>query len=291
MLGTGIVECQFLFIMFYQIADYPFELVVNDQELYSALNLVLHTFRIKSPPIATVPYHEPTQITTPLGTLDCRHETSCYRLTIELGSDARQDDLEYMVRTFEPEIVNQAIRESSSYLWIHGACLFIDGALTLLVAETGTGKTTLSLGLLHHGYRLLTDDIILIDPVNQTVIPVPRCPKVRPPAPDYLKAIGFDLNTETSLWHNYVLLKDKHLYLDKTQAKIKRIFLMTRNSDQPSSHQQLNITDGVLGLLPSSNIVVRDPSLEEAHTYFAETAFISMNLSDYAEDLEKIAGG
>lgn len=59
-------------------------------------------------------------------------------------------------------------------LFLHAAGVARDGAGYLLPARGGAGKTTFSLALLEHGFRLLGDDLLLVDTKARVVHPYPR---------------------------------------------------------------------------------------------------------------------
>ena len=60
------------------------------------------------------------------------------------------------------------------YLTIHAAVVERDGAALILPAPPGSGKSTLCAGLISRGWRLLSDELTLIDPANCLVIPLVR---------------------------------------------------------------------------------------------------------------------
>jgi HprK-related kinase A len=60
------------------------------------------------------------------------------------------------------------------YLIIHAAVLEKHGKTLLLPAPPGSGKSTLCAGLAHSGWRLLSDELALIDPDSGRVVPLPR---------------------------------------------------------------------------------------------------------------------
>ena len=61
------------------------------------------------------------------------------------------------------------------YLIVHAAVLERNGRALLLPAPSGSGKSTLCAGLvLGGGWRLLSDELALIDPVTAEITPLPR---------------------------------------------------------------------------------------------------------------------
>ena len=60
------------------------------------------------------------------------------------------------------------------YLIIHAAVLERDGQSLILPAPPGSGKSTLCAGLAHSGWRLLSDELTLIDPKSGHVVALPR---------------------------------------------------------------------------------------------------------------------
>jgi len=63
---------------------------------------------------------------------------------------------------------------------IHAGAVERHGAATLFSGRSGAGKTTLTLSLLEHGYRLLSDELAIVEPSTQRVIPYRRSLHVRP---------------------------------------------------------------------------------------------------------------
>ncbi|MFZ6814908.1 HprK-related kinase A [Undibacterium sp. Rencai35W] len=61
-----------------------------------------------------------------------------------------------------------------SYLMIHAAVLERGGRAVILPAPPGSGKSTLCAALTHHGWRLLSDELTLINLHNGNVTPLPR---------------------------------------------------------------------------------------------------------------------
>jgi len=59
-------------------------------------------------------------------------------------------------------------------VFMHAGGVASDTAGYILPAYGGTGKTTFSIALLNHGYKLLGDDLLIIDTSKKIVYPYPR---------------------------------------------------------------------------------------------------------------------
>ena len=59
-------------------------------------------------------------------------------------------------------------------LTVHSAVVERGGGALLLPAPPGSGKSTLCAAMIHSGWRLLSDELVLIDPGNGEIIPLPR---------------------------------------------------------------------------------------------------------------------
>lgn len=60
------------------------------------------------------------------------------------------------------------------FLIVHSAVLEKNGHALVLPAPSGSGKSTLCGGLANRGWRLLSDELAIIDPVDGQVVPFPR---------------------------------------------------------------------------------------------------------------------
>lgn len=67
--------------------------------------------------------------------------------------------------------------------FVHSSALEHQGRVIMIVAESGTGKSTTTWALLQHGFRYLSDELAPIDPASFEVHPYPHalCLKALPP--------------------------------------------------------------------------------------------------------------
>lgn len=69
--------------------------------------------------------------------------------------------------------------------FVHSSVVERDGRAIMIVAESGTGKSTTAWALLRHGFSYLSDELAPIDPAGLEVHPYPHalCLKAVPPMP------------------------------------------------------------------------------------------------------------
>lgn len=60
------------------------------------------------------------------------------------------------------------------YIIIHAAVVELGGKAMVLPAPPGSGKSTLCAGLVNRGWRLLSDELTLIDPATGLIVPLAR---------------------------------------------------------------------------------------------------------------------
>lgn len=101
------------------------------------------------------------------------------------GGRLEADSVSDFLYFFEKDLTIELQRQRSDLYFIHAAALEHDGVAAILVAPSGTGKSTTAYGLLHAGFRYLSDELAPIDLKQMTVYPYPHalCLKSEPPAP------------------------------------------------------------------------------------------------------------
>jgi hypothetical protein len=106
-----------------------------------------------------------------------------------------RDDFEFWL-AFEDELTTELQLQRPDLFFVHAGAVEKAGKAALLAAPSGTGKSTLTLALLHAGFRYLTDELAPVDVNNLTVAPYPRalCLKNAPPRPFVLPSATIHAN-------------------------------------------------------------------------------------------------
>jgi len=76
------------------------------------------------------------------------------------------------------------------FLTLHAAVLERNGRALILPAPSGSGKSTLCAGLVFRGWRLLSDELTLLDPASREVVPLPRPVSLKNASIDALQAFA-----------------------------------------------------------------------------------------------------
>jgi len=81
---------------------------------------------------------------------------------------------------------------ANQYLMLHAAVVERDGLAAVFPASPGHGKTTLCAGLMHSGWRLLSDEFGLVQPLTSTIVPLPRLLPLKNQSVDVIRAFSED---------------------------------------------------------------------------------------------------
>lgn len=93
------------------------------------------------------------------------------------------DDLGDLLYALEKDLIVTLQRRRPELLFLHSAVLERAGRGYLLAGDSGSGKSTTTWGLLHHGFSYLSDELAPIDPATMQVHAYPHalCMKREPP--------------------------------------------------------------------------------------------------------------
>lgn len=115
------------------------------------------------------------------------------------------DELADVLLLLERDLAVALQRRRADLFFLHSACLDWRGKACLLAAESGSGKSSTTWGLLHHGFRYLSDELSPIDLESMRVLPYPHALNLkRPPGPPYplpKKAIDLGRTIHVPLRH------------------------------------------------------------------------------------------
>lgn len=78
------------------------------------------------------------------------------------------------------------------YLALHAAVVERNGRALILPAPPGSGKSTLCAGLINRGWRLLSDELALIDPASVMLTPNPRPVSLKNASIDIIRSFAPD---------------------------------------------------------------------------------------------------
>jgi hypothetical protein len=99
--------------------------------------------------------------------------------------DALLDLLDRMVHAILEHLLAQG------KLVFHAGALEYCGGALILAGRSGQGKTTLTLGLLRRGLRLLSDELAVVDRATLDILPYRRSVHVRPGTPELIPELRF----------------------------------------------------------------------------------------------------
>jgi hypothetical protein len=103
-----------------------------------------------------------------------------------LYEEASDEALQYLVVYLVEKLITIDLQKLRTDLYfVHSSALERRGRVIMIVAESGTGKSTTAWALLQHGFRYLSDELAPIDPASLDVHPYPHalCLKAPPPGP------------------------------------------------------------------------------------------------------------
>ncbi len=108
---------------------------------------------------------------------------ACFSLVRNGSAIHRGLDPSQLLFALQQDIVVGIQRLRPDLLFVHAAVVQSDGRAFLLAAPSGSGKSTLCWALLHHGFRLMSDELAPVDPETLRIKPFPLAVtlKARPP--------------------------------------------------------------------------------------------------------------
>ena len=91
----------------------------------------------------------------------------------------------------------QIIRNRRDYVQLHASSVEMGGRAMILVGDPGSGKSTLTAGLLSRDWSYLCDEFALIDPETRLIHPYPRALCIKEPSFPVIDSLGLPLCRKT----------------------------------------------------------------------------------------------
>jgi hypothetical protein len=113
-----------------------------------------------------------------------------FKLTCQDTVVERDFDPEDVLFLLEKSLTVELQIQRADLLFLHAAAVEWDGAAFLLAADSGSGKSTTTWALMHHGFGYMSDELSPLDTGAMRVLPYPHalCLKQDPAAPYALPA-------------------------------------------------------------------------------------------------------
>ena len=167
-------------------------------------------------------------------------------------------------------ILDTALKFHEHLLWLEGATLIDrNGRLIMLCGGTHSGKTTLALALhLLFGWKVVSEDLTLIDPENNQIVPFPRPLSLREGT---VERIAAAVGTVPGGKH-----MQAEWYFDPGMYDIRRfalpphvvVFLKPLDAENLGSFKTDAVSSSIVlkELLPLSNLVRKPDGMQSIHS-------------------------
>ena len=122
-------------------------------------------------------------------------------------------------------IIRENLQLEDEYCFLHGSAVLIDGCTCLFLAETGMGKSTLSVYFDMYGHRCLTDDLIILNKKSHVIYPISRYAHIRK------QGLFLFQNNTDSLIHNGLIDRYEYLLSEERfqyEHKVQYVFMLHR---------------------------------------------------------------
>lgn len=160
-------------------------------------------------------------------------ETDGFNVTVKtniVGASIvqREYDSSYGAYRKAYSIIRENLQLENGFCFLHGSCVVIDDTACLFLAETGVGKSTLSVYCDVAGQICLTDDLIIMDVSSRIIYPISKYAHIRENG-----TVFFDQNVfSPRLSFNSFISRYEYSLSEKRFAqtfKIEYIFILNRS--------------------------------------------------------------
>lgn len=106
-------------------------------------------------------------------------DTSAWTVRVTGRADVSVEGFTAAIRTLNHELVHGLMLRRRELFYVHAGVVAVDGEALILPGLSRAGKSTLVLALLQQGADFLSDELLVFDPSDKTLLPFPRAVKVR----------------------------------------------------------------------------------------------------------------
>lgn len=144
---------------------------------------------------------------TPARTVTVAKEGDRYSIddeTADTVSDLARSDL----ASFLMDVVIRAlITDQSRGVALHAGAVARNGRVVLVAGASGSGKSSLICWLVENGFEYLTDEIVLLEPDDASVVGMPRAVVVKPGSAELIREMQAFRDARTALGGTHVMIE------------------------------------------------------------------------------------
>jgi len=140
----------------------------------------------------------------------------------------RNHSLAKILYALEWQIVNDWTRQQRHCYLLHAAALSRNNQGYIFVGGPGTGKTSFSIFLMQHGFRLLSDEFACLEPPQFHILPFPRNLIIKPHLQPLITPNKYQTspNCMNMLKSGWVVAPSNWGQIDQTPAPLRHIYVL-----------------------------------------------------------------
>jgi len=141
---------------------------------------------------------------------------------------------------FELDLYEQLVARAAPGWLVHAAAIDIDGTALVVAGPSGAGKTTLALAFVGAGYRLLTEEMVLIR-ADATAVGLSRPMHVRDASslPASWRRAPYPMREATGLEIREQLVVPDSASLQRSPLPVRALVRLTHGADRPSQLERI----------------------------------------------------
>jgi hypothetical protein len=220
-------------------------------------------------------------------------DVSPKQLTVDLDQAATESSL--LVPSALDQLIillGRAMTKPSNLLWIDAATLICpDGRAVLVAGPSLAGKTTLALSMfLAYRWKVLSEDVTLIDPLSHQIIPFLRPSSLRPGCAELIEA-ATGRRPSTLLFDRWFF--DRRMFLESNfEAKPVwsiKLDALVEGSREPLTINPVSTDHFVRSILPISNTLRFADGVAALSDFLSESSCFKLSGGTVRERMEAVS--